>query len=399
MTMPDISPPAPLTSARGQKPGSVLSLAMLPTADSLPRLHASDQPDHRESSSDLATDECESDSSGAASSQAELRQKVEEECWALSSQVQPFSKGQFEAVRTLQMAPRNQGQVNLMKRVSDGSFVAVKRMPNSWVRTDPGEFTRHTKSVLEQPWLDVGLTSYLSKQDFQYLCEPMGLYRDSGFTYVVSAFAAGGDLFGLMESEIFPGTEREDMIRPIVLQVFEAVRWLHDHGIAHRDISLENILLGGEDGQSVQLIDFGMATTCRMCTPCCGKKSYIAPEMYRGAYDPFMSDAFAVGVVIFSMAARAYPWNATRPQLCRLFEFVSQHGFHTFLQKRKVWKGNGETLWEVFSSSLIDLLEGTLDAEPKLRTTLGEKCFGARDIRATVWESQWLQVSPASHVE
>lgn len=51
---------------------------------------------------------------------------------------------------------------------------------------------------------------------------------------------------------------------PLVAQIFSAVRWLHNLGIAHRDISLENILLAGpSEGARVKIIDFGLATLTR----------------------------------------------------------------------------------------------------------------------------------------
>ncbi|CAK0819824.1 unnamed protein product [Prorocentrum cordatum] len=41
-------------------------------------------------------------------------------------------------------------------------------------------------------------------------------------------------------------------MQPIVLQIFTAVRWLHELGIAHRDLSLENVLL--THGSAVQTV-------------------------------------------------------------------------------------------------------------------------------------------------
>lgn len=61
-----------------------------------------------------------------------------------------------------------------------------------------------------------------------------------------------------------PGVEREAHMRPIVAQLLVAVRWLHGLGIAHRDLSLENVLLEDSGAElRVKLIDFGMATMKR----------------------------------------------------------------------------------------------------------------------------------------
>jgi serine/threonine protein kinase len=318
-----------------------------------------------------------------------LKQDIDSTISSIAEGVKPWVDSGLETVRTLQMAPRNKGQVDLMRSVSEGHFVAVKRMPNSWVRENPDEFDKHSGGSLELPWFDIGLNANLSAQGFQYVCKPLGVFRDEEFTYVASSFASGGDLFGLMDRDPSPGEAREKLIHPIMFQVFTAVRWLHDHGVAHCDLSLENILLTGEDEKTVKLIDFGMATTSRSCLEGCGKKSYIAPEMFQGSYNPFMSDNFALGVVLYSLAARAYPWNSTRPGSCRLFDFVCSHGLRAFLARRKVWKGNGKALAQVFGEPLVCLIAGLLDMDPGTRLTLGERSLPKE--RATVWESMWMQ--------
>ena len=104
---------------------------------------------------------------------------------------------------------------------------------------------------------------------------------------------------------------------PIVGQIFTAVCWLHDLGVAHRDLSLENILLTDNGGSmQVKLIDFGMSTTQRVCKrELRGKQSYQAPEMHGPEYDAFLADEFALGVVLFAMAVQDYPWTSTKKKL------------------------------------------------------------------------------------
>lgn len=61
-----------------------------------------------------------------------------------------------------------------------------------------------------------------------------------------------------------PGVQRELLIRPVASDLLDAVRWLHDLGVAHRDLSMENVLLAREEGGlRPKLIDFGMATLSR----------------------------------------------------------------------------------------------------------------------------------------
>ena len=65
---------------------------------------------------------------------------------------------------------------------------------------------------------------------------------------------SNGELFRLVkENEIFS----EKMARSIFLQLVTGLQYLHDLGISHRDIKLENTLLDRKMG--VKIADFGYA--------------------------------------------------------------------------------------------------------------------------------------------
>jgi len=360
-------------------------LADLPTADTLPDLLLQEAgPAH----------DADEDSDAEAQPDAALRVLAKAREAARS---QRWWSGHFEKVRTLQAAPRNQGRVDLMRNpVADGDFVAVKVMPNAWATSGPEEFQRCFPESTERPWMDIGITMYLQEQGFTYVCEPRGVFRDHQSTYVVSALATEGDLFSWLSAGPKPGAEREAMLRPIMAQAFKAVAWLHDLGIAHCDISLENLLLTTEgDKPVVKLIDFGASTFARSSLQVAGKPSYMAPEIHEGTeYDPFLVDAFSLGVVLFSLAACAYPWNSTRPGHCKMFDFIRTRGLRPYMQRRKLHvQGGSVSLAEAFSPALTSLLEGLLAMRPAERLTLGEHRWTETEgtVRPSCSDSQWWE--------
>lgn len=75
-------------------------------------------------------------------------------------------------------------------------------------------------------------------------------------------YCTNGDLFALLEHQR-DGRFQEALALRIFRQIAEAVNHLHTIGIAHRDISLENVLIDAQ-GQ-VKICDFGLctATTAR----------------------------------------------------------------------------------------------------------------------------------------
>jgi serine/threonine protein kinase len=313
--------------------------------------------------------------------------------------VQRWNAADYQMMKPLKQAPANKGRVDLMRSLETGRPVAVKRMPNSWVTAGPEDFDRKQGSR-ERPWVDVAIARHLTQQGCPFACKLYGLFSDDEHTYVVSAFATHGDLFSWKGFSAQPGAEREAMMRPIVAQICSGVKWLHESGISHNDLSLENIVITECDDATgaacVKLIDFGMASleqSCR-CPGMRGKPMCQAPEMHGPVgveYDTFLADAFALGVVTFALAAQDFPWANTRADGSLVFRFIREHGFRTFLAKHEVSKSSPgrRVLKDVFSDSLVDLTEGLLALVPPGRLTLGEACWKAP--RTSVWESQWLK--------
>ena len=53
----------------------------------------------------------------------------------------------------------------------------------------------------------------------------------------------------------------EDESKRIFFQILQAIDHLHDLGVSHRDVKLENVLFA--DDKNIKLIDFGFSTVCQ----------------------------------------------------------------------------------------------------------------------------------------
>jgi hypothetical protein len=307
-------------------------------------------------------------------------------------EVQPWSEGKFKMVKKLVDATRNKGFVQLMQDSETSELVAVKQMPVSWTGTSHADFLKLHPNETELPWEDIGCIRLLNKNNFRYACKLHGVFRSSENTYVVSSLASDGDLFALAEKGDPPGPKREAKMASIVVQICMAMQLLHNMMIVHRDISLENVLqTTGEDGNpEIRIIDFGMATVGRKFPKKCarGKASYQAPEMRMSQeYDAFLSDQFAVGVVVYSVLLKDYPWLSTEHGKCKCFEYVLNHGLRAFCEKRCV-RSTQDRVINRMSKPLMQLLEGMLIFNPEKRLTLGEKQWVDR---RSVWDETWMK--------
>jgi len=312
------------------------------------------------------------------------------------SEVRPWDPQRFQKVRVLQDAARNHGQVHLMLDTHSDEPVAVKQIPNSWICSNHSEFLSKHPLETELPWQDLGCVRFLESAGYPFVCPLRGVFRNETHTFFVYAYASEGDLFSMAVTGLCPGQNREVFMLPVVQQLLEGARQLHERDIAHRDISPENIICfrNGDDEQKMQIkiIDFGMASALRfMRNHAIGKPSYMAPEMHGSDdYDTFLADAFSVGVVIWALLVQDYPWLSTKPGMCKRFAYAQKHGLRAFMAKQKI-RGHSDRIGDRLSESLKRLLIGLLEFNPAHRLTLGESTYGSRH---SVWDEAWPQSGP-----
>jgi serine/threonine-protein kinase len=116
---------------------------------------------------------------------------------------------------------------------------------------------------------------------------------------------------------------REKQLTPrkacdIVLQVAEALHYIHKQGVVHCDIKTENILISEEEHEGkrsktvIKLLDFGLArslTAARMSTSLSGTPHYVAPERIRGEPASPASDVYGVGILLYELVTGQVPWD------------------------------------------------------------------------------------------
>lgn len=104
----------------------------------------------------------------------------------------------------------------------------------------------------------------------------------------------------------------------IVLQVAEALHYIHKQNVVHCDIKTENILIAEEELEAkrtrmvAKLLDFGLArplTGPRASTSLSGTPHYVAPERIRGEPASPSSDVYGVGILLYELLTGQVPWD------------------------------------------------------------------------------------------
>jgi serine/threonine protein kinase len=125
----------------------------------------------------------------------------------------------------------------------------------------------------------------------------------------------GGDIHSFSEEYEYLS---ECMAFTIISQLVEAVEYLHQHNVIHRDIKLENLLYDNETNMHIVLSDFGFSTIRAPDDPLLqnfpGSPAYAAPELMLGIpYTGYGSDIWAIGICLYVLVAGMYPfWSETK---------------------------------------------------------------------------------------
>ncbi|XP_023420822.1 ribosomal protein S6 kinase-related protein isoform X2 [Cavia porcellus] len=86
------------------------------------------------------------------------------------------------------------------------------------------------------------------------------------------------------------------------------ISYLHDLGIIHRDVKMENVLV--DERGHLKLTDFGLSRYLPQGTRAytiCGTLQYMAPEVLSGGPYNHTADWWSLGVLLFSLATGKFP--------------------------------------------------------------------------------------------
>ncbi|MCA8956909.1 MAG: serine/threonine protein kinase, partial [Planctomycetes bacterium] len=120
-------------------------------------------------------------------------------------------------------------------------------------------------------------------------------------------------------SEHFAGRGEPRQVAGLIALVADALGHAHDHGIVHRDIKPQNILVAA-DG-SPRVVDFGLAKDLQreglsVEGTLAGTPYYMSPEQALPGHGPIdgQSDVFSLGVVLYEALTGRRPFEAETSQ-------------------------------------------------------------------------------------
>ena len=131
-----------------------------------------------------------------------------------------------------------------------------------------------------------------------------------GRQFIVFEHVAGENLKELVERE---GPLAVPQALALTHQVARGLAFAHEHGIVHRDVKPQNVLVN-DDG-AVKVTDFGIARSLErdegltMTGTLLGTSDYIAPEQARGEPVDERSDQYSLGVLLYELLTGCVPYE------------------------------------------------------------------------------------------
>jgi eukaryotic-like serine/threonine-protein kinase len=128
-----------------------------------------------------------------------------------------------------------------------------------------------------------------------------------GTYYIAMQYLEGRSLKGLIDAGLSP-----EQAVGLIRQVLEGARFAHRHGVVHRDLKPQNVIVDAEGKATVT--DFGIAragvSEITQAGSVMGTPHYLSPEQAQGFDVTAVSDLYSIGVMLYEALTGRVPFEA-----------------------------------------------------------------------------------------
>lgn len=202
------------------------------------------------------------------------------------------------------------GNVTLVQNIFDGNYFALKSISKN-------------KSKIQNILNERKILLAVKNQNFFIKLE--SCFQDPLNIYFLLAYAPKGDMYSFLKHfKKFPS----DLIQFYMVQLIEALSFLHSRKIVHRDLKLENILIG-DDGY-LMVTDFGVSTYTynENNNQLKGTPVYFSPELVNDENIGCFNDIWALGILFYEFVEGNNPYNCMPSSIAHLSKLIEHTDYN-----------------------------------------------------------------------
>jgi serine/threonine-protein kinase len=195
------------------------------------------------------------------------------------------------------------GTIFKAKDKQNGNQIVAVKVPHLEYESDPNFFSRFQRE--ERIGLELNHRFILKFIPIENKSRP----------YIVTEYLKGCTLAHLLKA-MRPLTEKDAL--KIASLICEALQHMHDHGVVHRDLKPQNVMICC-DG-TIRIMDFGIArdVASRRITRVgnsnsMGTPDYMAPEQVTGKRADKRTDLYNLGGLLYEMLTGVIPFQNDNP--------------------------------------------------------------------------------------
>lgn len=175
----------------------------------------------------------------------------------------------------------------------------------AWNKVEMG---RIPKEQINKMQVEVELLKRISHKNIINLIAAWTSNEDSKvptLTFITELMSSGTLKEYLKRSRVM----KLKVVRRWCFNLLEAIAYLHDNSIMHRDLKCENIFINGHIGE-VKIGDFGLssAKNSSVAQSMIGTPEFMAPELFEECYTEKV-DVYSFGLCVLEMVSMEYPYS------------------------------------------------------------------------------------------
>lgn len=169
------------------------------------------------------------------------------------------------------------------------------------------------RNMMPQLKRELGIQNSLRHK---HILRVVSIVEDPMYVYMLLDFCGGGTLRSLCHAQPLKRLPEPNAAR-FFYQILQGVEHMHNHGVVHRDLKGDNILLTHPDLE-VRICDFGWSAECsaeRALLTTCGTPEFWAPEQWNRSPQGYYTDIWAIGCLMYEVLVGHQPFWGSQEEI------------------------------------------------------------------------------------